>query len=535
MVIQTRLMQWRLRAPRPLRERGGGEGAACPSRGLHPLIELLAIRRSPQAGKSLVIPNPLPSREREFCGATIPRKLGICLLALLTLLLPALCNAQLVAELDKKIASMGEPLNLRITSTSNLSELDLTPLKNDFEVFSQASSSSTRNGREQSVLDVTLYPLHSGKLSLPSLALGHAHSRPLAVEIQPSPVSLRTLLTPSVPMEREPAILHLEIRDDGSLNWAIPRQIDAPHITLQALPEQMREEQHDGATSIVHDYRWRVLPLKGESLSIRFGMLDANKFGQRLRFPLPDVSFRVQAAPAYLPLYLPIGKPILRTETLPKQIIAGQPVAWNMDIQAPGLSAEGALKLLQYDTPRGLRFYAPSVTPITRDGIDALRLTLTFVAEHDAQIFPALHLAYYDPKLQRIEALTIPAARFSVRDPLRERIMIAALLISGVLLLTWLGYKTRPWLRRLQTKRAWLARIQAAQDVASLYRALTQDAPWQATTLEYWPSALHIDPILRAQLEQARFGPLQGEIQFADLKREWLSVCAQLPLRNFGP
>ncbi len=456
------------------------------------------------------------------------------LLLLLSLWLPPLSAAQLTAALDKKISPMGEPLHLRITSAATLSELDLAPLKNNFEVFSQEASNSSRNGRAQSTLDVTLYPLRSGQLTLPSLTLGNAHTRALSVEIPPAQVSLRTLLTPSVPMEREPALLLLEIRDDGSLNWSMPTQLDAPHIALRPLPEQQREEQHDGATSIVHEYRWRVLPLKSESLSINFGMLDANKFGQRLRFPLSAVSFRVQAAPAYLPLYLPIGKPTLRTDTLPKRIFAGQPVAWTMDIQAPGLSAEGALKLLQYDTPRGLRFYPPSVTPITRDGNDALRLTLTFVAERDAQLFPALSLAYYDPQKQRIEALNIPAARIQVRDPLREKIILALFLIAGNLLLAWIGYKARPWLRRWQVKRAWLARIQAAQDAASLYRALTQQSPWQALTLQHWPDTLRIDPALRAQLEQACFAPHAGDISFADLKRAWWRACGQLPLIEFA-
>jgi len=283
----------------------------------------------------------------------------------------------------------------------------------------------------------------------------------------------------------------------------------------------------------VHDYRWSVLPLKGDSLRIAFGMLDANKFGQRLRFPLSDVSFRVRAAPAYLPLHLPIGKPTLRTDPLPKQITVGQPVVWNMDIQAPGLSAAGALKLLQYDTPRGLRFYAPSVTPITLDGNDALRLTLTFVAERGAETFPALSLAYYDPQLQRIEALNIPAARLTLRDPLREKIIIGVLLVAGVLLFIWIGVKAKPWLRRLQIKRAWLARVQAAQDTTSLYCALTQETPWRALTLQHWPAAFLMDAALRTQLEQARFGPPHAEIAFSELKPAWLRACAQLPLLSF--
>ena len=508
------VMQQRINSPRPLWERGGGEGAACQSRR----------------------PSPLPQGARESaCGLSAGFKAIASAVALLAiaLWLPPLAAAQLKAELDKKQSPMGEPLRLRITSTASLNELDLAPLKNDFEVFNQAASSSSRNGREQSVLEVTLYPLHSGKLTLPSLIQGTARSRALPVEITPAPVAIRVWLAPSVPMEREPATLHLEIHDDGSLEWVMPTQLDAPHITLRPLPEQLREEIRDGVTQIVHDYRWSALPLKGDSLRISFGMLDANKFGQRLRFPLSDVSFRVRAAPGYLPLHLPIGKPALRTDPLPQKIRVGQPVAWNMDIQAPGLSAEGALKLLQYDTPPGLRFYAPNVTPITLDGQEALRLTLTFVAERNAQIFPALSLAYYDPKLQRIEALNLPETRLTLRDPLREKIIVGGLIVAGLMLLIWIGVKLKPWHRRWQIKRAWIARIRAATDIPSLYRALTQETPWHAPTLQHWPAGLSIDAALRTQLEYARFVPPHAEIAFTELKPACLHSCTQIPLNGF--
>ena len=388
----------------------------------------------------------------------------------LALWLGPVAAAPFTAELDKKISTLGAPVQLRITSRSNLSALDLTSLKQDFEVFNSAASTSTYRGKEHSVLDVTLYPLRSGKLRLPRLALGTAHTRALPLEIQAANVALRAWLTPVLPMEREAATLHLEIRDDGSLLWSRPTQLNAPHIVLRALPEQMHKETRTDTFGTVREYRWRVLPLKNGSLGIAFGMLDAYEFGQRLRFLVNAVSFRAQPAPAYLPLYLAIGKPIIHADTPPKQLIVGRPVAWNMDIDAPGLSAEGALKSLQFDTPRGLRFYPPSVTPIKRDGRDALRLTLSFLADRHAARFPALRLAYFDPQTRRVEALAIPAAPLTVRDPLREKIIVAGMLILGVLFLAGLGRKIRPWMRRLRTKRAWLARLAAAHDPAFTVR-----------------------------------------------------------------
>ena len=160
---------------------------------------------------------------------------------------------------------------------------------------------------------------------------------------------------------------------------------------------------------------------------------------------------------------------------------------------------------------------------------NALRLRLTFVAER-----PALCLAYYDPQQQHFEALNLTAAQFTLRDPLREKIISGVLLIAAVLFLLWIDIKAKPWLRRMQIKRAWLARIQAAQDTTSLYRVLTQETPWRAATLQHWPAALLMDAALRAQLEQARFGSAQAEAAFSELKSAWLRACMQSPLLSFG-
>ena len=85
------------------------------------------------------------------------------------------------------------------------------------------------------------------------------------------------------------------------------------------------------------------------------------------------------------------------------------------------MSAEGALKSLQYEAPRGMRLYAPSVASIKIDGQDGLRVTLSFVAEEaDVSAFPQSN-CLTRPETQRIETLMIPAARLTVRDPLREK------------------------------------------------------------------------------------------------------------------
>lgn len=458
----------------------------------------------------------------------------ILIALLFTLASHPVAAARLSAALDKQSFVFGEPIQLRVVGNADLSALDLAPLSNDFEVFSRAVSGGTQNGRVQSELDATLYPLRAGKLTLPALALGTARSQPLKLEVQPAKVSLRAWVTPETPMVREPATLHLEIRDEGDLTWSAPTQLDAPNIHLRAQTETTREVQQDGVTVRLREYRWTLLALKSGGQSVTFPILDTYKFGQRLRYPVTAVTFRALPAPAYLPLYLPIGQPVVRAEPLPKQIFLGRPASRVLDIDAPGLSAEGALKSLQFDPPRGMRMYAPSVAPIQIDGREKLRVTLSFAAEEtDVSAFPAIKLPYFDPKTQRIETLTIPVAPLSVRDPLREKLYAGALVLLAVLCLSWLGVKAWPWLKRLRAKRAWVARLDAASDAAMLYRALTRDAPWRANTLRQSARKLSADTQLQDALERLRFGADAPEVSFSELKTAWREAGMQAPISAF--
>ena len=459
---------------------------------------------------------------------------NVVIALLFALVVAPVSAARLNASLDKKISTLGEPIQLRIEGNTDLSALDLVPLQKDFEVFSRAVSGGTQNGKMQSVLEATLYPLRAGRFALPTLALGNARSQPLLLDVQPAKVSLRAWVTPDTPMVREAATLHLEIRDEGDLTWNAPTQLDAPTIHLRAQGETTHEVLEDGVAQRLREYRWSLLALKSGGQSVTFPLLDAYKFGQRLRYPVIPVTFRALPAPAYLPVYLPIGQPSMRAEPMPSEILIDRPASRVLDIDAPGLSAEGAQKSLQYAAPRGMRLYAPGVAPITLDGRETLRVTLSFVAETtDVSGFPEIKLPYFDPKTQRIETLIIPPARLFVRDPLREKIYRGGLILFAVLGMTWLGVKARPWLQRWRTKRAWLTQLDAATDAVTLYRALTRDAPWRANTLRQSAHALNADAQLSDALDQLRFGTDVPEVSFAEMKNAWREIGARTPITAF--
>lgn len=415
-------------------------------------------------------------------------------------------HAALEVNLDKKQSQLGEPLGLQIRSTEDLSALDLSPITRHFELANQTMNRASRQGQDVYLLEVTLYPLRSGVLTVPRLAMGTMHSRAVEVLILPAKVSIQAWFPPSMPMEREATVLHLELRDDGSSSWNTPIELDAPYTAIRALPELVREEWQGDTKSVVHHFRWQILPLKAGNVTVRFGMVDAYRYAQRLRFPVGNISLKVRSAPAYLPLSLPIGQPIIRADPTPKNLIADKLQAWNMYVSAPGLSAEGLNSLLQYSVPDGVHIYPPSVSADRLDTDEYLRVTLSYRVERSARIFPAIRLPYFDMRTQRIETMVLPAAPLHVRDLARERLLAWIATVTGLGLLAILSWVSWGYWRRIRTKHKWLIQVSASQTPAELYTQLTKHSPWRVCTLRNLPKELNINANQYAELDALRFG-----------------------------
>lgn len=434
-------------------------------------------------------------------------------------------HAALEVKTDKTQSQLGEAIVLQIKSAEDLSAMDLSPLAKNFALASQTLNRGKSQGRDEYMLEATLYPLRSGVVSIPSLTLGAHRSRALGIRVEPGKVSIRSWFPPGMLMAREATTLHLEIRDDGNFSWDTPIHIDAPYTLVRVLPEAIREEVHDGIKNKVHHFRWQILPLREGSVTVNFGMLDAHRFAQRLRFPAGHVSLNVRAAPAYLPLSLPIGQPVIRSGPRPTQVIANKLQAWNMDIRAPGLAAEGLKSLLQYGASDGVFFYPTSVASVTVDDDEYLRVTLSYKADRSARVFPAIRLPYFDVQTQRIETVTLPASFLEVRDPAHERLMVWGATIMLLCLLMLASWVSWTYWRRRDTKHKWLAQIKAAQTPAELYTLLTGHAPWRARTPRHLPAALHIDASQFAELDSLRFGRMDRN-RFPALKANLVHLVA---------
>ena len=111
----------------------------------------------------------------------------IFVLSWITIQLPA--YASLTATLDSQQNSLNQPVQLTIVSDQKQSaqSLDISALKQDFNIVGQSHSSelSNQNGvaTSKSIILLILMARHEGELTIPALKLGNEQTTPLSLKV----------------------------------------------------------------------------------------------------------------------------------------------------------------------------------------------------------------------------------------------------------------------------------------------------------------------------------------------------------------
>lgn len=473
----------------------------------------------------------------------------------------AVADARFTLKADKKTIALGEPLTVELRADDGrepLSGISLDQLKQNFNVYGISSNmqTQTRKGRTVSVESMTLilYPLRSGKLQLPALRYMKKASKALDISVTESgkntlPVIFKTAIDVPSLQVRQAATLTLEIYDDGTLQWTVPGELLAAGAHQRRLAESQREEMVEGTRYTVHRYAWALMPLREGILKVEFPLLDAFKFGTRLRYPLAALKFDVAAVPAYLPVHVHIGKLQVTSEALPDEIALDRPVNWTLTVKGSGLSEAGLAKLLS--SIRGnetLRFYPPLITIADNErattAAQTLRVTLPLVALQAGSLqLPEINLPYYDPASARIESIVIPGARIKVFNPLWltvQKIAVGLLLLIGVISL---GYGLLKHLRLALNRRRSLLAISRAVSADELHRALlnfnTGPSVMQCLTLQQWLQRMQLlyydDERLAAvvlKLASMQYGADETDTRIPELAHDAAMLLNKLPRRK---
>ena len=445
------------------------------------------------------------------------------------------------AHLDKTSVALGEPVNLTIQASGlALDALDVTPLIAQFDVFARTLS----RGGEGETLVLTLYPRVSGVLQLPALPLHALRTAALRLNVENGSdtmprVTANWTLEPAAPWVNQPARLSLEICDDGSLQWQRPSLPTASGRVLRVLGEDEGEGQRAGDTCTLHRYYWALYATQSGAAKLNVPMLDASRFGQRLRFPGPDLGYQVTALPAWLPANVPLVAPQVQADSLPVSWPLQRPLAWRFQVTGAYTMAglKALLDIQMRDLPE-LGVYPPLIedvglddpaSPLSRYGI-----TLFFQPRTTGQLLvPTLRLPWYDATHGQLASTVIEGRTVTVFDPRWRLAGQVAGVGMGLLLLAGIVWQLRREVHWRLARRRGLHAIRHARDAAGLALAVRQfSLAGQATapTLGDWQCRLRQEAgtcdVAEAvrQLEQHQFG--QTSLVLTDSKQILLRALA---------
>ncbi len=439
-------------------------------------------------------------------------------------------------RVDRRELALGEALTLTLNAHRDVLEtLDLKPLERDFEIRARTLSYSGEEGS----LSITLYPLRTGPLALPRLGLP---GRPPSVRVDNGgddvpKVRFRVETDPARPLVRQPTRLTVEVCDDGSLDWKRPALPTREGLYLRILGERQVEVERDGERCTALRWYWSLIPTAAGVTDLPLPMLQADKFGRRLRFPPPALALDVRPVPLWLPAEVAVGRPRVSSTPLPASWPLGRPLAWHLEIDGgySPLDLRNLLKLELAGRPL-LTTYPPSVDTLPFDGnVPTPRLAVTLYAlpDHAGRLaLPKLTLPWFDPADGELHDLALPVPRLVIVDPFYDRLRTAGMALLGIMVLIAAGWRLARSLRWRLARRNGLAAIAESDGVARLerqVRAFTlHPSRVPAPTLGAWQDRMATEARcegiadLSAALNRACYG--RGSIPARDIRNRALEI-----------
>jgi hypothetical protein len=451
--------------------------------------------------------------------------------------------ASLTAHLDKTTVALGEPVSLTVQAQGlNLDALDITPLVTRFDVFARILNQSA----DSETLVLTLYPRMAGSLRIPALhaATLRTAARSMTVtdgsESVPR-VTARWTLVPGAPHVNQPTRLTLAICDDGSLQWRRPSLPTVSGRLLRVLGEEEGKGERAGEPCILHQYFWSLMATQSGKAALRVPMLDADRFGQRLRFPGPELAYQAAALPAWLPAHVPPVAPRVQSGPLPSRWPLHRPLAWRFQVSG-GYSADGLKALLDLQVRESPAFstYPPLIEEVAPDDssspLSYYDVTLYLQPRESGQLsLPTLRFPWYDLSRGQLASAVVAGTTLSVFDPRWELGRQIAGGLLGVLLVGGLFWQVRRMARWRLARRRGLRAIRQARDVGELAQAvrrfsLTEQAAapslgeWQRRVQQERGTCDAAEAV--HQLEQQQFG--QAAYPLAALRRAFLQALSRM-------
>ncbi|SDS08970.1 Oxygen tolerance [Halopseudomonas litoralis] len=317
----------------------------------------------------------------------------------LTIIFSQLAHATLEASVDRTRLVEGEALELTLEtpSASRLSELDLSPLQEHFEVqrTRQLSLVSQIDGKTTPVTRwvVRLLPQRTGFVVIPPLNLGTSASQPISLQVlsaaqaandsrtQLAPVFIDSEVDIETPYVQAQVLLTLRIYHSVSLfDDSVLSGLDIPHARVESLgPPRHFERLMNGVRHGVIEMRYAIFAQQSGELEIPSQLFSATtlqptdgtqrfsaRTGKLIQVRSPSITLQVKPVPDSYPA----GVPWIPTSALSLSqtwqpdpgidLLSGEPLTRTLILEADGLNASQlpVLQSLPGDADSELRQYA---------------------------------------------------------------------------------------------------------------------------------------------------------------------------------
>jgi hypothetical protein len=377
------------------------------------------------------------------------------ILFLFLLLFPLVSFAELNLSIDRAELNIDEAFELSISSNSaTSSNIDISPLKQDFEILDQYKQSSVRiingNMTQSTIWTYNLVAKRAGKITIPAISIGTDATKPREITVKDGAAqgSGNRDIIVEAEVEQKSAYVQGQFIYIQRLLFAKPFSNNST-LTRPRLKEGRAEIESLGNTAerIVkrngRDYRmltrrFAIIPQESGKLVFSPTMFNGtlrrssqhlpnNHFGfsskaRRMRVRSNEVSIEIKPRPAeFTGKDWIVAKNFslhLNWSTPPDQIEAGEPVSVVLAAIANGLRAE-QLPEINLQAPAGIKLYPEKPTFNNERNLDGIigtmnkRIVLVSTGGGEFEI-PELTIPWWNSKTNKQETAKLEAIKLTI-------------------------------------------------------------------------------------------------------------------------
>ena len=369
------------------------------------------------------------------------KRFGSALALLIVCLWPSLARAELLAELDRTHAKLGDSLTLtlRATDKENFRSLDLSQLQRDFVIGSRQRNTSFSyiNGKSELVTELvlTLFARRAGTLQIPPLHLDGSISKAITVQIKLPEIAGQSGEDIFIEVDVDKDSVYVQAQliftfrvfrsvqvDDLRLT-----PLDLPGVVIEELGNQNFQRSINGKTYLVTELKYALFPQKSGALQIpalTFSGLQRSTRLRRNRVSLRTEALAVQVKPipASYPdaAWLPAHNISIEDNwsVPPEQLKLGDSVTRTITMTALGISGN-QLPSIDLTPIDGLKVYqdqARSESLTDESGVKGLGISsaaLLFISAGEFQL-QAVRIPWWDTGSDQLRYAELPAQHLSI-------------------------------------------------------------------------------------------------------------------------